>query len=249
MEEKKSRTIELVDNETNEVTDVVELLKVEPETETIDIFSYIDITEEEKERVIEFIVDQEACENEDFMLYQKIVLKTCSRLFSMLDNKDYVLMEYQNICAGQERLIEDMQITEAIERDRLEKAFAEQKERIKDLEIKNEVVNANSEMLKDILVKIGIDGMKKEPEMTEDEARLAKYISDKADRQQVISTLKRCSKAEDLAAYIPTLRYDTDMLEDDMKTKEFREAIMPLLGYSTTDGALKAVIYRAFNKL
>ncbi len=214
----------------------------------IDLFKYVDISEEQKERITDYIVTRECDDDEDFMLFQEVVAKAFSKLFSMIEAQEQITLHYQTICSDQARYIDNMIITEATEREKLEENIKHNKEKMSQLETQNSELQANCKLLRGMIVDMGLDKQNSTLTMSAEEARLAKYIINKEERQQLIVTLKQCKKAEELSDYLPTMRYETEMPYSDITTKEFREAIMPFLGYKTTDGALKKVIQRALKK-
>lgn len=213
----------------------------------IDLFCYAEVSEEEKERILDYVV-QESIENEDFMLFQNVMAKAFYKLFRIIEDKEFVISEYQALIAQQGMYIEDMNLSDAMESYRLEKDLSEVREEKEKLEKKNIELNANCTLLRELIEELGMGYGNREKEMPEDEARLAKFISNKEDRQQAIATLKSCKKAEELSFYIPTLQYDADLRDSDMASKEFRNAIMPFIGYQTSEEALRKLISRALKK-
>lgn len=68
---------------------------------------------------------------------------------------------------------------------------------------------------------------------------LMKYIFDDAKREQFAYALSSCKSHPEVASLLRQLQAAHLLYEKDVKTKTFREAILPFLGYDTSENTLK----------
>lgn len=74
---------------------------------------------------------------------------------------------------------------------------------------------------------------------------LIKYIFDDEKRAKVATALKTCTDAKSLTITLERLNEEKIFKLSQMIDASFRESIMPLLGFKTSDEAIRKIIERA----